>query len=310
MAEKNIKLKNGEDIVYPQTKIGNILNDDGTKLQNFGNAKYWVDMSQYMPLTYERVYTKQLSEEVYNMLIEYGKDQNFEGFYTFNEHGKKTIYTHIKANNEGALLYQYIYGDKSFDNRMNTVKNGYWIVNPNRNVQTVNYQYSYLPRYGGFTITTPDGERHSYNDNFLISIELIEKGNSGGNLIHICNMFPYKVQNGYMLEFKYGSDSYQQYSYKIPDTIYFDIASNSNSENPNTLTSDGLSNLNDLFTNNRLIGIIYENKYYKLSKNDINNNNYIFVCVDCDNNNYSLKIFTINSTTGVYSSNEMIPSNG
>ena len=29
MAEKNIKLKNGEDIVYPQTKIGNILNDDG-----------------------------------------------------------------------------------------------------------------------------------------------------------------------------------------------------------------------------------------------------------------------------------------
>ena len=28
MAEKNIKLKNGEDIVYPQTKIGNILNDD------------------------------------------------------------------------------------------------------------------------------------------------------------------------------------------------------------------------------------------------------------------------------------------
>ena len=31
MAEKNIKLKDGEDIVYPQTKIGNILNDDGTK---------------------------------------------------------------------------------------------------------------------------------------------------------------------------------------------------------------------------------------------------------------------------------------
>ena len=68
MAEKNIKLKDGEDIVYPQTKIGNILNDDGTKLQNFGNAKYWVNMSQYMPLTYERVYTKQLSEEVYKMV--------------------------------------------------------------------------------------------------------------------------------------------------------------------------------------------------------------------------------------------------
>ena len=32
--------------------------------------------------------------------------------------------------------------------------------------------------------------------------------------------------------------------------------------------------------------------------------------VSVDNNNYSLKIFTINSTTGVYSSNEMIPSNG
>ena len=31
MAEKNIKLKDGEDVVYPQTKIGNILNDDGTK---------------------------------------------------------------------------------------------------------------------------------------------------------------------------------------------------------------------------------------------------------------------------------------
>lgn len=31
MAEKNIKLKDGEDIVYPQTKIGNILNNDGTK---------------------------------------------------------------------------------------------------------------------------------------------------------------------------------------------------------------------------------------------------------------------------------------
>ena len=52
MAEKNIKLKNGEDIVYPQTKIGNILNDDGTKLQNFGNAKYWVDMSQYVNTEY------------------------------------------------------------------------------------------------------------------------------------------------------------------------------------------------------------------------------------------------------------------
>lgn len=52
-------------------------------------------MSQYMPLTYERVYTKQLSEEVYNMLIEYGKDQNFEGFYIFNENGKKNyIYSY------------------------------------------------------------------------------------------------------------------------------------------------------------------------------------------------------------------------
>ena len=310
MAEKNIKLKDGEDIVYPQTKIGNILNDDGTKLQNFGNAKYWVDMSEYMPLTYERIYTNQLSEEVYNMLIEYGKDQNFEGFYTFNEHGKKTMYAHIKANNEGALLYQYIYGDKSFNNLYNTVKNGYWIVNPDRYVKTIDYEYDYLPRYGGLTITTPDGKRQSYDDRFLKCIQLYAKGDNGGNTINICSIYPYKAQNGYILEFKYGSDSYQQYSYKIPDTVYFDITSNSDNENPNTLTSDGLSNLNDLFTNNRLIGIIYENMYYKLSKNDISNNNYIFVCVDCDSNNYSLKIFTINSTTGVYSSNEMIPSNG
>ena len=310
MAEKNIKLKDGEDIVYPQTKIGNILNDDGTKLQNFGNAKYWVNMSQYMPLTYERVYTKQLSEEVYNMLIEYGKDQNFEGFYIFNENGKKTIYTHIKANNEGALLYQYIYGDKSFNNSYNTIINGYWIVNPNRNVKTVNYQYSYMPRYDNFTITTPDGKKQAYSDKFLKCIELYTKGDSGGNLAYTCSIYPNKAQNGYILGFDYGNYDHPHYSYKIPDTVYFDITSNSNSENPNTLTSDGLSNLNDLFTNNRLIGIIYENKYYKLSKNDINNNNYIFVCVDCDNNNYSLKIFTINSTTGVYSSNEMIPSNG
>ena len=30
MTEKNIKLKDGEDILYPQTKIGNILNNDGS----------------------------------------------------------------------------------------------------------------------------------------------------------------------------------------------------------------------------------------------------------------------------------------
>ena len=31
MANKNIKLKSGNDILYPQTKASLLLNDDGTK---------------------------------------------------------------------------------------------------------------------------------------------------------------------------------------------------------------------------------------------------------------------------------------
>ena len=38
MAEKNIKLKDGEDVVYPQTKIGNILNNDGSKFERYING--------------------------------------------------------------------------------------------------------------------------------------------------------------------------------------------------------------------------------------------------------------------------------
>ena len=30
MAEKNVQLKNGNDSIYPRTKIGNIVNNDGT----------------------------------------------------------------------------------------------------------------------------------------------------------------------------------------------------------------------------------------------------------------------------------------
>ena len=30
MAIKNVKLKNGDDVLYPKTKISNILNEDGT----------------------------------------------------------------------------------------------------------------------------------------------------------------------------------------------------------------------------------------------------------------------------------------
>ena len=30
MAIKNVKLKNGNDVLYPKTKISNILNEDGT----------------------------------------------------------------------------------------------------------------------------------------------------------------------------------------------------------------------------------------------------------------------------------------
>ena len=30
MAIKNVKLKSGEDVLYPKTKISNILNEDGT----------------------------------------------------------------------------------------------------------------------------------------------------------------------------------------------------------------------------------------------------------------------------------------
>ena len=48
MAEKNIKLKDGEDIVYPQTKVGNILNDDGTKWEvpSGGFKKVVVNMQE------------------------------------------------------------------------------------------------------------------------------------------------------------------------------------------------------------------------------------------------------------------------
>ena len=33
MANKNVKLKDGNDILYPQTKISNIINDDGTPFE-------------------------------------------------------------------------------------------------------------------------------------------------------------------------------------------------------------------------------------------------------------------------------------
>ena len=47
MAEKNIKLKDGENIVYPQTKIENILNNDGTKWEVPSGGQVFFNLFMY-----------------------------------------------------------------------------------------------------------------------------------------------------------------------------------------------------------------------------------------------------------------------
>ena len=83
MAEKNIKLKDGEDVVYPQTKIGNILNNDGSKFERYINFDKY--LSSYSKIT----------QEGFDYLLRLKDNKNFIGI-------------HINENN-----YNFIgYGEK------------------------------------------------------------------------------------------------------------------------------------------------------------------------------------------------------
>lgn len=288
MADKNVRLKSGNDVLYPQTKVGNILNDDGSKFERYINFDKY--LSSYSKIT----------QEGFDYLLRLKDNKNFIGIH-INENNYNFIGYGEKQKSDGTLDYQYM----AFSGRIMSLEkpiNGDIIINSNLNIERGGY-YETRVSSNSVEIASPDGTKAWFN--YLDGVSVYNHGNvSQSSWNPVLSAYATQASNGYIKKINIRSNEY-----KIPDTVYFDIASNSDSENPNTLTSDGLSNLNDLFTNNRLIGIIYENMYYKLSKNDISNNNYIFVCVDFDNNNYSLKIFTINSTTGVYSSNEMIPSN-
>lgn len=285
MADKNVRLKSGNDVLYPQTKVGNILNDDGSKFERYINiGKYLVNNTH-------------ISQEGFDYLLKLKDNKNFIGI-NYLGYNYDFVKYNEQYNSDNTLNNQYLlFMGKSSYGLKYPINKKLVIDKKELYIKTVSH-LSMDYRTSWINYTQPDGTASGYA--YLSDIGTYNNSEMDSCTYHpVLYAYASQASNGYIKKINIRSNEY-----KIPDTVYFDITSNSDNENPNTLTSDGLSNLNDLFTNNRLIGIIYENKHYKLSKNDISNNNYIFVCVDCDNNNYSLKTFTINSTTGTYSSNQ------
>ena len=79
MADKNVRLKSGNDVLYPQTKVGNILNDDGSKFERYINiGKYLVNNTH-------------ISQEGFDYLLKLKDNKNFIGInYLGYNYGQTT----------------------------------------------------------------------------------------------------------------------------------------------------------------------------------------------------------------------------
>ena len=95
MADKNVRLKSGNDVLYPQTKVGNILNDDGSKFERYINiGKYLVNNTH-------------ISQEGFDYLLKLKDNKNFIGI-NYLGYNYDFVKYNEQYNSDNTLNNQYL----------------------------------------------------------------------------------------------------------------------------------------------------------------------------------------------------------
>lgn len=273
MAEKNIKLKDGEDIVYPQTKIGNILNDNGSKFERY------IDFDKYIT-----DYGNKITQEGFNFLLKLKDDKNFIGIhfdgnnYNFIKYGERyngdTIeYTYMLfsgkcAYNRSPNLYN---GDMVIKNTLYINRNGVPILEPD----TIYIQY-----------ICPNGTKESQT--YLRGINKRDSTEMNQHTpIYSPVAYATQASNGYLKKINLTSRDYSISNGIFDVTQYIDIDNMTISQEGYNLLKEGINNgiFNSIFI--RTVGVLF----LTTKINEDVSNNYTFE-LKSNNSKYQIIINT------------------